>query len=110
MIVIGCDFHPSFQQMAVLDVESGECEQRKLMHATGEAEQFYRSLVAPCRVGTELVGNSQWFVQLLEQLGHEVWIGDAAQIRASYVRKQKTDKRDAGHILKLLVEHRFPRI
>ena len=40
MIVIGCDFHPSFQQIAVLDMESGECEQRKLMHATGEAEQL----------------------------------------------------------------------
>jgi len=26
------------------------------------------------------------------------------------VRKQKTDKRDAGHILKLLAEGRFPRL
>src|SRR4029077_14240324 len=32
------------------------------------------------------------------------------QIRASFVRKQKTDKRDAAHILKLLVEWRFPRL
>ena len=39
-----------------------------------------------------------------------MWVGDAAQIRASYVRKQKTDKRDAGHILKLLLEGRFPRL
>jgi transposase len=39
-----------------------------------------------------------------------LWIGDAAQIRASYVRRQKTDKRDAGHILRLLMEKRFPRI
>jgi transposase len=37
-------------------------------------------------------------------------VGDAAQIRASYVRQQKTDKRDAAHILKLLAEGRFPRI
>jgi transposase len=108
MIIIGCDFHSSFQQIAVLDTESGECEERKLMHATGEAEQFYRRLGAPSLVGMESVGNSQWFVQLLERLGHEVRIGDAAQIRASYVRKQKTDKRDACHILKLLVEDRFP--
>ena len=43
-------------------------------------------------------------------LGHEVWIGDATQIRASYVRKQKTDRRDAAHILKLLLENRFPRL
>jgi len=47
---------------------------------------------------------------LVEDLGHEIWIGDAAQIRASYVRKQKTDKRDAAHILKLVVEGRFPRL
>lgn len=102
MIIIGCDFHASFQQVAVLDTESGEYKERKLMHATGEAEQFYRRIGTPSLVGMESVGNSQWFVQLLERLGHEVRIGDAARIRASYVRKQKTDKRDASHILKLL--------
>ena len=58
----------------------------------------------------EAVGNSQWFVGWLERLGHEVWVGDAAQIRANYVRQQKTDRRDAGHILKLLIEGRFPRL
>jgi transposase len=108
MIIIGCDFHPSFQQVAILDTESGECGERKLMHATGGAEQFYRSLGGPSLVGIESVHNSQWFVQLLEQIGHDVRIGDAAQIRACYVRKQKTDKGDACHILKLLVEDRFP--
>jgi len=39
-----------------------------------------------------------------------VWMGDAAQIRVSYVRQQKTDRRDAAHILKLLLEGRFPRL
>ena len=58
----------------------------------------------------EASGNSQWFIELAADLGHEMWIGDAAQIRASYVRKQKTDKRDAAHILKLLMEGRFPRL
>jgi transposase len=47
---------------------------------------------------------------LLAEIGHELWVGDAAQIRASYVRQQKTDKRDAAHIMKLLAEGRFPRI
>jgi transposase len=110
MRIVGCDFHPSYQQVAVLDTESGEVEERSLTHASGEAETFYRDLPRGALVGMEAVGNSQWFVGLLERLGHEVWIGDAAQIRASYVRKQKTDRRDAGHILKLLVEGRFPRI
>jgi transposase len=110
MIIIGCDFHPSYQQIAVLDTETGATEDHRLMHASGEAERFYRGLALPALVGVEAVGNDQWFVQLLQKLNHEVWIGDAAQIRASYVRKQKTDHRDARHILQLLVEGRFPRI
>jgi transposase len=110
MQIVGCDFHPGFQQIAVLDTLTGEIEQRRLVHEGGEAEVFYRELESPALIGMEAVGNSQWFEEMLEGLGHEVWIGDAAQIRASYVRQQKTDRRDAGHILRLLVEQRFPRI
>ena len=110
MIIVGCDFHPAWQQIAVLDSETGEITEHKLIHGKGEAEQFYRRLPAPPLIGIEACGNNQWFVDLQQRLGHEVWIGDAAQIRASYVRKQKTDRRDAAHILKLLIEGRFPRL
>jgi hypothetical protein len=110
MRIIGCDFHPSWQQVAWLEAETGEAGEQSLVNGDGEAERFYRALAEPALVGVEACGNSQWFVDLLQQLGHEVWVGDAAQIRASYVRKQKTDKRDAGHILKLLVEGRFPKL
>jgi len=110
MMLIGCDFHPSWQQVSWLDVETGGTGEQKLVHARGEAKQFYEQLAAPVLIGMEATGNSQWFIELVEDLGHEIWIGDAAQIRASYVRKQKTDKRDAAHILKLLVEGRFPRL
>ena len=72
MIIIGCDFHPSFQQIAMLDTETGATEEHKLMHAGGEAENFYRKLTAPAIVGIETVGNDQWLVQLLQKLGHEV--------------------------------------
>ena len=110
MLIVGCDFHPSWQQIAVFDKETGEINEHKLVNGDGEAERFYRALPVPVLIGMEACGNSQWFVSLLQEIGHEVWIGDAAQIRASYVRKQKTDKRDAMHILKLLIENRFPRL
>ncbi len=110
MIMIGCDYHPSWQQICWLDTATGETEERKLEHASGEAEKFYRGLSGPARIGMESTGNCQWFVELLLSLGHEVWIGDAAKIRASEVRQQKNDRRDAALILKLLVEGRFPRI
>jgi transposase len=110
MTIVGCDFHPGWQQVAVFDAATGEIQELKLNNADGEAERFYRQLTAPSLVGFEACGNTQWFEDLLDRLGHEVWIGDAAEIRASYVRKQKTDRRDAAHILRLLIENRFPRL
>src|SRR2546427_403831 len=110
MMIIGCDFHPSWQQVSWLDTETGETGEQKLVQASGDAEGFYRQVAAPALIGMEATGNCHWLVDLLAELGHELWVGDAAQIRASYVRQQKTDKRDAAHILKLLVEGRFPRI
>jgi len=37
----------------------------------------------------ESTGNCQWFVEMASTAGRDVWIGDAAQIRASEVRQQK---------------------
>jgi transposase len=110
MTIVGCDFHPAWQQVAVFDSETGEVRELKLTNGNGEAERFYRQLSSAAVVGLEACGNTQWFEDLLDRLGHEVWMGDAAAIRASYVRKQKTDRRDAAHILKLLLENRFPRL
>ena len=110
MIVIGCDYHPSWQQISWVDTETGETEERQLEHASGEAERFYRELAGPALIGMESTGNCQWFVEMATALGHQVWIGDAAKIRASEVRQQKHDRRDAALILKLLLEGRFPRI
>jgi transposase len=73
-------------------------------------EKFYRQFPAGARIGMEATGNCQWFWELMAKLGHEVWIGDAAKIRASDARQQKEDKRDARLLVKLLDEDRFPRI
>jgi len=110
MIIIGCDFHPSWQMISWLNTETGETGERKLMHGNGEVQQFYRGWSGAVRVGLESTGNSHWFVDMLREMGHEVWVGDAARIRASQVRKQKTDRRDAAHILELLLRDEFPRI
>jgi transposase len=110
MIVIGCDYHPSWQQICILDTLTGETDEKKLDHASGEAEKFYRGLPGPALIGMESTGNCQWFVEMATTAGHDVWVGDAAKIRACEVRQQKTDRRDAALILKLLIEGRFPRI
>ncbi len=110
MLIIGCDFHTRYQQIAMLDTLTGELSERRLDHESGEAHAFYRGLQGPVRVGIEATGPIHWFERLLAELGHELWIGDSAKIRASEVRKQKTDERDAALILELLLSNRFPRI
>jgi hypothetical protein len=109
MFIIGCDFHSRFQQIAMLSATNGEVIERRLEHENGEARKFYATLPSPARVGMEATCDAQWFAKVLREHHHELWIGDAA-IRAAMVRKQKTDSRDALHILDLLLTNRFPRI
>jgi transposase len=112
MIIIGCDYHPGFQQIAFVDIETGDCGEQRLQHRE-EAEKFYRDLAEQgkaVRVGMEASGHARWFERLLAELNFELWIGDAAEIRTKRVRKQKTDRQDAELILKLMLEDRFPQI
>jgi transposase len=109
MMIIGCDLHTRYQQIAMLDTDTGELVERRLEHESGEARAFYATLSGAVRVGIEATGHTHWFEAMLAELGHELWMGDAAKIRASVVRKQKTDARDAAHLLELLRQDRFPK-
>jgi len=74
-----------------VDTKAGETEERKLEHASGEAERFYRQLGSHALIGMESTGNCQWFVEMATTLGHDVWIGDAAKIRSgAQVRREIT--------------------
>src|ERR1700756_5080834 len=113
MMIIGVDYHPSFQTIAFLMEETGECGEQELNHSDGQAEKFYRDLKQRgicVRVGMEATGYSRWFERLLAELGFEVWIGDPAEIKAKRVKKQKTDRKDAQLLLRLMREDNFPRI
>lgn len=110
MWIIGCDFHSRYQQIAALDKQTGETVERRLSHEGEETAKFYASLPRGALVGMEATCPAQWFERLLDRWGHELWVGDPAAVRASVVRKQKTDARDARHLLELLCTDRFPRI
>ena len=90
MIIIGADYHPGFQQVAYVDTDTGELQERRLGHRE-DAEKFYRDLAAQevkVRVGMEASGHARWFERLLAELQFELRIGDAAEIRTKRVRKQ----------------------
>ena len=89
MMLIGVDYHPSFQTIAFFVEETGECGEQELKHSDGEAERFYRDLQKRgirVRVGMEATGFSRWFERLLAELGFQVWMGDPAEIKAKRVR------------------------
>jgi transposase len=110
MIIIGCDLHTRGQQIAMLDSETGELIEKRLDHENGEAREFYEGLKEPALVGIEATGYTRWFAELLAEQGHKLVVGEAAKIRAQDPRKQKHDRRDAQHLLNLLVRGDFPKI
>ncbi len=61
-MIIGVDYHPSFQQIAFFMEETGEYGERQLKHDESEAERFYRDLQQRgirVRVGMEATGYSR---------------------------------------------------
>src|SRR5215218_5168349 len=110
-IYIGVDFHARQQTICYLTTETGELVTTALKHEPKTAVRtFYEQFSGQVIVGLEASGYSPWFEQLLEELGHQVWLGDATEIRRRARRRQKNDRRDAELILELLCHDEFPRI
>lgn len=110
MTLVGCDLHARRQRVVVLDTDTGEVREHELLHDGDAVERFYRALPRPVTVGVESTGYALWFHALMAELGHTLLVGDAAKIRAMVVRKTKTDRRDAWHLLDLLQHDRLPAI
>jgi len=110
MKIVGCDLHARQQTLAMMDTETGEFTEKTLLHEGNAVREFYAALGSPVLVGIEATGAMQWFLELLEELGIQHRVRHPAKIRAQETRKQKHDRRDAGLLLKLLSEGRFPEI
>jgi transposase len=109
-VYCGVDFHARSQSICYCDTADGEVKFRELHHQTDEVREFYRHLEDEVIVGWEASGYSHWFESMLGELGHEVWVGDATEIRRLAKRRQKNDRRDAEHILDLMLKGEFPRV
>ena len=110
-IYIGVDFHARQQTLCYLTTEDGQVVSHQLKHQDKtEVRAFYGQFTGRVVIGLEASGYSPWFEQLLEELGHEVWLGDATEIRRRARWRQKNDRRDAELILDLMVHEEFPRL
>src|SRR3989454_2944085 len=110
-IYIGVDFHARQQTLCYLTTKDGEVRTHELKHQDKtEVRAFYAQFSGRVVIGLEASGYSPWFEQLLEELGHEVWLGDATEIRRRARWRQKNDRRDAELILDLMLHDEFPRL
>jgi transposase len=110
-IYIGVDFHARQQTVCSLKIDEGVVSTHHLKHQDkNEVRAFYQQFCGRVIVGIEASGYSPWFEQLLEELGHEVWLGDATEVRRRARWRQKNDRRDAELILDLLIHDEFPRL
>jgi transposase len=110
-IYIGVDFHARQQTICYLKTETGELVTCELRHQDKEkVRAFYQQFPGPVIVGLEASGYSPWFESMLEQLGCEVWVGDATEIRRRARWREKSDRRDAELIWDLMTHHEFPRL
>ncbi|HKY44372.1 MAG TPA: IS110 family transposase [Pyrinomonadaceae bacterium] len=110
-IYIGVDFHARQQTICYLKTETGELVITELTHQNKQqVRSFYEQFQGPVIVGLEASGYSPWFEALLEELGCEVWLGHATEIRRRARWRQKNDRRDAELIRDLMVHNEFPRL
>lgn len=107
-LYIGVDIHARQQTVSFLDTADGTTGQVELNHEHDDIKGFYSQFQGEVFIGIEACGYTNWFEELMEQLGHQLLVGDAAEIRRLARRRQKNDRRDADLLLDLLVHDEFP--
>lgn len=107
---LGVDFHPYQQTIAFVD-KHGEIKTRCFNHADKVSlRKFYQQFPTGALVGVEACGAFRWFEKMLFELKLELKIGNPALIRKMAPSVHKSDRRDAEHMLDLLMTNRFPEV
>jgi transposase len=109
-VYVAVDFHAREQTISYCNLADGEIHRSKLRHQHDDVRKFFEQFTGEVIVAFEASGYSAWFEQMLGELGHTVWLGNAAEIRRKAPRRQKNDRRDADLMLDLLLKGDFPRV
>ena len=80
-LYIGVDFHPHKQKVCYLKTSDGEIHLKELRHDLATVRQFYSQFTGKVVVGLEAGCSCRWFEKMLLELGHQMLIGDAREIR-----------------------------
>lgn len=107
---IGVDLHPYQQTVCWCDQETGETGTLKLFHDIEKVREFYSSIGKRAIVGIEATGRAGWFEKVVEESGHKLFVGNPVSIRKTALSRHKNDRKDAEHMLWLLMREEFPAV
>jgi transposase len=99
-ITVGMDMGDKEHVVCILD-SKGKVIKRDKVRNTGEAIRKYFKKLAPCRMGLEAGTHSGWVSRILEEVGHEVLVGNPRKLRMIWKSNEKDDNKDAEMIARL---------
>ena len=99
-ITVGMDMGDKNHNVCILDAE-GEVMVRNSVGNTASAIRKYFGRMEPCRVALEAGTHSGWVSRILEELGHEVLVGNPRKLRVIWDSDEKDDDRDAEMLARI---------
>jgi transposase len=109
--IIAVDFHCKYQKVAWLDPPTGEIREADIRHdSTAAVSRFYAQFPPGSVVGMEVSGYSYWFERLVLEKRLDLRVGHPGEVARMRRRRQKNDRRDAYHLLDLLLRGDFPTV
>ena len=91
---IGVDMGDKTHSICVLDTQS-EIQERATVTNTAVAIRKYFKKHEPCLIALEAGTHSAWVSRVLEEMGHEVLVGNPRKLRMIWDSDEKYDDRDA---------------
>jgi len=99
-LTVGLDISDSFTQLCLIDVAGAVVEEGRVRTTNAALRRRFAAL-APARMALEAGPHSPWVSRLLAELGHEVIVANARQVRLIGHSYRKGDRSDAEQLARL---------
>jgi transposase len=101
--LVGLDVHAAKVVAAILDAETGELRFQRLGGESGPVVRLVGSLEGPVRASYEAGPTGYGLARALERAGVECVVAAPGKIPRGATERVKTDRRDAEHLVRLLL-------
>ena len=100
VVTIGVDLGDKTSRYCLIDEDGTIVTEGSTATSRKGLEQVFGSIPA-CRIAMEVGTHSPWVSAVLKELGYEVYVANAREVRAISKSKKKNDKLDARKLARL---------